>query len=103
MAGLYQMDVDSDIWSSLGWTEDFSEGEVPKWLSDVSTRCGIRFIQEFQNAEREIARCELEYKNLTDWFYAEYEAVSHALCQVDAGEFNLSWHLFRCFSVIIST
>ena len=52
MAGLYQMDVDSDIWSSLGWTEDFSEGEVPKWLADINTWCGIQFIQEFQNAEQ---------------------------------------------------
>ena len=41
MSGLYQMDVDSDIWSSLGWAEDFSEGEVPKWLSDVNIRRGI--------------------------------------------------------------
>jgi len=83
MNGIYQMDVDSDIWSSLGWVEDFSEGEVPKWLSDVNFRCGIRFVQEFQNAEREIARCKLEYKNLSDWFHTECEAVSHALFQVD--------------------
>ena len=88
MAGLYQMDVDSDIWSSLEWAEDFCEGNVPKWLSDINVRRGIRFVQEFQNAEREMVRCDLEYKNLRDWFRAECEAASHALCQINDGEFR---------------
>jgi hypothetical protein len=88
MAGLYQMDVNSDIWSLLGWAEDFCEGEVPKWLSDINIRHGIQFVQEFQNAEWEIACCKLGYKNLRDWFCAEYEAALHTLCQINDSEFD---------------
>ncbi|KAF9503682.1 hypothetical protein BS47DRAFT_1262514, partial [Hydnum rufescens UP504] len=61
MEGLYQLDVDQDIWEDLrGDIADFPDGIVPPWLGDPSVKEGIRLSQEIANCRQELERCKAE-------------------------------------------
>ena len=66
--GLYQLDVDQDIW--LDYDPSHFE-EVPPWLADTSVKEGIPFAQMVVNCRSEIAQCEAEHSNLHQWLSAE--------------------------------
>ncbi|KAF9514345.1 hypothetical protein BS47DRAFT_1372347 [Hydnum rufescens UP504] len=76
MEGLYQLDVDQDIWEdSRGDIADFPDGIVPPWLGDPSVKEGIRLSQEIANCRQELERCKAEHANLQTWFCEEYSRV----------------------------
>ncbi|KAF9518608.1 hypothetical protein BS47DRAFT_1276694, partial [Hydnum rufescens UP504] len=61
MEGLYQLDVDQDIWEdSRGDIADFPDGIVPPWLADPSVKEGIQLSQEIANCCQELERCKAE-------------------------------------------
>ncbi|KAF9518590.1 hypothetical protein BS47DRAFT_1358860 [Hydnum rufescens UP504] len=57
MEGLYQLDVDQDIWE------------------DSRVKEGIRLSQEIANCRQELERCKAEHANLQTWFCEEYSRV----------------------------
>ena len=76
MEGLYQLDVDQDIWEdSRGNVADFPDGVVPPWLADPSVKEGIQLAQEIRSCHQELERCKAEHANLQTWFCEEYSAV----------------------------
>ncbi|KAF9515662.1 hypothetical protein BS47DRAFT_1275238, partial [Hydnum rufescens UP504] len=76
MEGLYQLDVDQDIWEdSRGDIADFPDGIVPPWLGDPSVKEGIRLSQEIANCHQELERWKAEHANLQTWFCEEYSHV----------------------------
>lgn len=76
--GLFQLDVDSNIWLDLEAFDGFPDGKIPKWLGDEKIRHGIRFAQELLSSRQELARCRQEYHNLVHWYQEEYRAVVRA-------------------------
>jgi hypothetical protein len=84
--GLFQMDVDSNLWNSLAAAKDFPDGVVPGWLGDKDVRQGIQFFQEYLSSEREIERCQLEAKNLKQWYWDEYYALKFAISNVEGAK-----------------
>jgi hypothetical protein len=82
--GLFNMDVDSNLWEVVSSADDFPSGKVPDWLGDDNVRRGIRFVQDYLNADREAERCLLEFNNLKDWYQDEYQVVASA-CQLISG------------------
>ena len=47
--GLYQLDVDDDIWQDIGLSNEFDEMMViPDWLGNEVVHDGIKSLLEFQ-------------------------------------------------------
>lgn len=80
--GIFQMDVDSNLWNALVAAEDFPDHKVPDWLAKSEVRHGIRFLQETLSAERERVRRTLESANLKNWCLEESRALGYALQHV---------------------
>jgi hypothetical protein len=80
--GIFQMDVDSNLWNAVAAAEDFPDNKVPDWLGSLEVRRGIRFFQESCSAEREEIRCTLESANLKQWCHEESRAIGFTLQHV---------------------
>ncbi|KAI5997125.1 hypothetical protein EDD15DRAFT_2387050 [Pisolithus albus] len=80
--GLFQLDVDSDIWQDVGLGEGLPD--PPQWLADEDVRKGIRFMLEVDRCNEEERRLSREWTILQEWFAVEWHHVQVALaCNAD--------------------
>ncbi|KAF9233286.1 hypothetical protein BU15DRAFT_80265 [Melanogaster broomeanus] len=79
--GLYELDVDDDIWQDVGLVDDDSV-DPPPWLADEDVREGIRYLLERDRCLEEENRVARERCHLQEWLKAEWDAVvlAHTRC-----------------------
>ncbi|KAK7032693.1 hypothetical protein R3P38DRAFT_2520826 [Favolaschia claudopus] len=80
--GIYQLDVDDDIWQELGLTED---DYAPLWLRDENVRSGIRWMLQNERCDEEQHRLLRERRHLQIWFTAEWQGVLDLIEFTDEG------------------
>jgi hypothetical protein len=57
--GLFNLDVDDDIWQDVGLDDENDDGTPPLWLADDTYRSGIKFTLELDRCkEEEIRLCK---------------------------------------------
>ncbi|KAJ3978579.1 hypothetical protein F5890DRAFT_1422496, partial [Lentinula detonsa] len=94
MDGLFDLDVDDDIWLDigLGYNED-KEGEggnaPPLWLSNENVRKGIRALLERDRCEEERDRLLTERRAMQEWFSEEWKVILAAT--EDKGKSMILW------------
>ncbi|KAJ7589950.1 hypothetical protein C8J56DRAFT_783748 [Mycena floridula] len=76
-AGLFQLDVDNEIWHDIGLIDDF-EGvaSIPRWLADDDVRHGIRLMLELDRCEEERVRLLDERVALRNWMAEEWKVTA---------------------------
>ncbi|KAJ7577603.1 hypothetical protein C8J56DRAFT_1060774 [Mycena floridula] len=81
-AGLFQLDVDNEIWHDIGLIDDF-EGvaSIPRWLADDDVRHGIRLMLEFDCCEEEQVRLLDERVALRNWMAEESKVTALSIGQ----------------------
>ncbi|KAI6154686.1 hypothetical protein BKA82DRAFT_135140 [Pisolithus tinctorius] len=80
--GIFQLDVDSDIWQDVGIEEGYPD--PPGWLADEGVCKGIRLMLEVDHCNEEERRLSREQTILQEWFSVEWQSVEAA--QNNAGE-----------------
>ncbi|KAI6163378.1 hypothetical protein EDD17DRAFT_1507371 [Pisolithus thermaeus] len=75
--GIFQLDVDSDIWQDAEPGEGSSE--PPCWLSDGTVHKGIRLMLEIDWCNEEERRLSREQSVLQEWFSKEWQSLQKAL------------------------
>ena len=80
--GIFQLDVDSDIWQDVGLEEPCAN--TPQWLANEGVRKGIRLMLEVDRCNEEERRLSRERSVLQEWFAMEWLSVQNAL--KNAGE-----------------
>ncbi|KIN95987.1 hypothetical protein M404DRAFT_94043, partial [Pisolithus tinctorius Marx 270] len=70
--GIFQLDVDSDIWQ--GGLEELS-ASTPCWLADESVHKGIRLMLEVDHCNEEERRLSREQSIIWEWFSMEWLSV----------------------------
>ncbi|KAI6016342.1 hypothetical protein BKA83DRAFT_4128954 [Pisolithus microcarpus] len=75
--GIFQLDVDSDIWQDSGSGEGSSE--PPNWLADAGVHKGIRLMLEVDQCNEEERRLSREQSVLQEWFSMEWQNLQRAL------------------------
>lgn len=105
MEGLFDLDVDDDIWLDigLGYDDDDDEGDgsaPPLWLSNDDVRAGIRAMLDRDRCLEERKRLLDERSVMQEWFSEEWKVVTMAM--QDSRFFlnshlqiNSQWVLFR--------
>jgi hypothetical protein len=79
-AGVFDLDVDDDIWQDTG-LEDFESG-TPLWLSDDAVRTGIRLILDYDRCVEEEVRVVQERTTLQEWAVTQWEALCEASSKI---------------------
>ena len=82
--GIFQLDVDSDIWQDVGLEEPYAN--PPQWLADEGVRKGIKLMLEIDRCNEEERRLSRERSVLQEWFAMEWLSVQNALKNL--GEHN---------------
>jgi hypothetical protein len=79
--GLFNIDVDDDIWQDVGLhdLEDEMQGSIPLWLGDDDVRKGIRSLLELDRCEEEERRLSKELWAMHDWMIEEWTCVTKAM------------------------
>ncbi|KAF8834398.1 hypothetical protein BDN67DRAFT_985349, partial [Paxillus ammoniavirescens] len=75
--GLYDLDVDDDIWQDIGLTDD--SVNPPPWLADENVHMGICHLLARDRCQEEEGRLARERCNLQEWIGAEWDGVCAAL------------------------
>ncbi|EIW84546.1 hypothetical protein CONPUDRAFT_51057, partial [Coniophora puteana RWD-64-598 SS2] len=81
--GIFELDVDDDIWEDVGLHED--EPNPPAWLADNNVREGIRHLLAYDRSTEEISRLSHERTRLQEWSLASWLAWSKygLMCATD--------------------
>jgi len=73
MEGLYQLDVDDDIWQDIGLNDDYDGSSiVPDWLGNEKVRVGIKSLLELERCEEEQRRLLYERLAMQEWMLEEW-------------------------------
>lgn len=89
MEGLFDLDVDDDIWLDieLRYDDDDADGSVPPlWLSNDKVRVGIRAVLDRDRCLEERQRLLDERSAMQEWFSEEWTVVTMAM---QDGKFQL--------------
>ncbi|KAI6016369.1 hypothetical protein BKA83DRAFT_4060166 [Pisolithus microcarpus] len=100
--GLFQLDVDSDIWQDVGLGEGLPD--PPQWLADEDVHKGIRFMLEVDRCNEEERRLSRERTILQEWFAVEWHHVQVALANAGQYEhyiYHLQAHKSRLVAVYV--
>lgn len=76
--GLFQMDVDHDVWQDAGLYDEESD-DVPLWMSEERVRTGIRAWLTKCRCEEEFLRLNKEGLSLREWMLRHWKAALAAL------------------------
>ncbi|KAG1847703.1 hypothetical protein F4604DRAFT_1935747 [Suillus subluteus] len=87
--GIFQLDVDDDIWQDVGL--DGNDMAPPAWLADENMRAAIKFQLEVDRCNDEGARIMRERCVLQEWMMAEWDALQEARTHADENE-DLCFH-----------
>ena len=87
--GIFQLDVDSDIWQDVGLEKPYAS--PPQWLADEGVCKGIKLMLEIDRCNEEERQLSREQSVLQVWFAMEWLSVQNALKNI--GEHNhCMWH-----------
>jgi len=91
--GLYQLDVDDDIWQDIGLSNEY-DGQVtiPDWLKNEKVRIGIKSLLEFQRCEEEERRLLHERLAIQEWMQEEWFVLGAAFGEIGNLEEELIDH-----------
>ncbi|KAE9386590.1 hypothetical protein BT96DRAFT_960553 [Gymnopus androsaceus JB14] len=83
MEGLFDLDVDDDIWLDIGLgynDDDEGDGSAPPlWLSNDDIRAGIRAMLDRDRCLEECKRLLDECSTMQEWFSEEWKVVTMAM------------------------
>ncbi|KAF8177163.1 hypothetical protein K438DRAFT_1978804 [Mycena galopus ATCC 62051] len=77
LKGLYQLDVDDEIWQEVGLND--AEDHPAPWITDENVRSGIRAMLQKDRCQEEAPRLLRERRHLQIWFSEEWEAVARMI------------------------
>ncbi|KAF8126659.1 hypothetical protein K438DRAFT_1912444 [Mycena galopus ATCC 62051] len=77
LKGLYQLDVDDEIWQEVGLND--AEDRPAPWITDDNVRSGIRAMLQRDRCQEEAPRLLRERRHLQIWFSEEWEAVARMI------------------------
>ncbi|KAI6009133.1 hypothetical protein EDC04DRAFT_2610725 [Pisolithus marmoratus] len=98
--GIFQLDVDSDIWQDGGPGEGSSE--IPHWLADADVCKGIRLMLEVDCCNEEERRLSREQSALQEWFAAEWQSLQGALENAaEYYKYHLQAHMHTLLGVYV--
>ncbi|KAG1728536.1 hypothetical protein EDB19DRAFT_1897380 [Suillus lakei] len=87
--GIFQLDVDDDIWQDVGL--DSNDMAPPTWLADENMRTAIKFQLKVDRCNEEMARIMRERCVLQEWMMAEWDALQEAHTRAEENE-DLCFH-----------
>jgi len=88
--GLYQLDVDDDIWQDIGLSDEFDEEMmVPDWLGTEKVRVGIKSLLELQRCEEEERRLLHERLAIQEWMQEEWYVLDAAFEEISNDDEDL--------------
>ncbi|KAL1698337.1 hypothetical protein EV121DRAFT_218336 [Schizophyllum commune] len=73
--GIFDVDVDSEIWLPLRARIHDDSGSPPPWLADENVRKGIQAMLTLQRCKEEEKRLQHETRNLRTWFSMEWKSL----------------------------
>lgn len=84
MEGLFDLDVDDDIWLDIGLSYEEADDETvpPLWLSNDSVRAGICALLDQDRCQEDKARIIGERNAMQEWFSEEWQVM---LASLDRG------------------
>jgi hypothetical protein len=71
--GLWDLNVDSDLWMEIIQDSEYQNKDAPKWLCDEPTKQGIRAMLQLQRCEEELERLNYERATMYSWLSAQQE------------------------------
>ncbi|KAJ7434666.1 hypothetical protein FB451DRAFT_1344870 [Mycena latifolia] len=96
--GIWQLDVDDEIWQDVGLDNDDDDGDgaaLPPWLADKKVRAGIKAMLELDRCAEEDARLKKERCALQEWFAEEWAITSLAMERAELDEDKYQLQLLR--------
>jgi len=78
--GLWDLDVDSDLWMEIIQDSEYQNKDAPKWLCDKPTKQGIRAMLQLERSEEELERLDHERTAMHSWHSAQQEQLQLAGC-----------------------
>jgi hypothetical protein len=75
--GLFNLDVDDEIWQDVGLDDD-SDGPMPLWLCNDDVRRGIKSLLEVDRCIEEEQRLRMERCALQEWLFEEWSCIERA-------------------------
>ncbi|KAJ3735638.1 hypothetical protein DFJ43DRAFT_1129945 [Lentinula guzmanii] len=95
LKGLYNLDVDDNIWEDIGLNDDDDEGPPP-WLSSERVRKGIKGILLRDRSDEELRRLRHEMRAMREWMREEWELLLRAIDGVKAsGDLSIHYQLLE--------
>jgi len=70
--GLFNLNVDDEIWQDTGLDDAYDGGEPLQWLGDEAVCQGIRSLLEYDRCEEEEARIIRERTAMQEWMQEEW-------------------------------
>ncbi|KAJ3744453.1 hypothetical protein DFH05DRAFT_1460546 [Lentinula detonsa] len=78
LKGLFNLDVDDNIWEDIGLNDDDDEGPPP-WLSSERVRKDIKGILLRDRSDEELRRLQHEMRAMREWMREEWELLLRAI------------------------
>jgi len=75
--GLWNLDVDDDLWTDLARDEQFQDS-APRWLYDEPTKQGIHAMLNLQRSEEELEQLNHERGVMFTWLQGQAEQLQLA-------------------------
>ncbi|KAI6100892.1 hypothetical protein EV401DRAFT_2080701 [Pisolithus croceorrhizus] len=98
--GIFQLDVDSNIWQDCEPGEGSSE--PPQWLADEAVHKGIRLMLEVDRCNEEERRLSRERSVLQEWFSMEWKSLHRALeNEAENYKYHLKAHKHTLLAVYV--
>ncbi|KAI6143510.1 hypothetical protein EDD17DRAFT_1781808 [Pisolithus thermaeus] len=98
--GIFQLDVDSNIWQDCEPGEGSSE--PPRWLADEAVHKGIRLMLEVDRCNEEERRLSREWSVLQEWFSMEWKSLHRALeNEAENYKYHLKAHKHTLLAVYV--
>lgn len=92
--GIFDVDVDSEIWLPLRARIHDDSGSPPPWLADENVRKGIQAMLTLQRCKEEEKRLQHETRNLRTWFSMEWKSLQKTCDVLRNSEYVVT--LFAC-------
>jgi len=73
--GLFNLDVDDDIWQDIGLEDRDPSEDIPLWLGDDDVRRGIKVLLELDRCNEEQRRLCKEREAMQEWMMEEWNCL----------------------------
>ncbi|PPR01364.1 hypothetical protein CVT26_015413 [Gymnopilus dilepis] len=95
LEGLFNLDVDHDIWQDDLLTNDLDDPlAIPDWLGNDDIRAGIKVLLRHDRCLEEERRLLKERQSMQEWFIEEWNLVNFTLtCTENDQDIDLSYQL----------